>query len=158
ALGHPGHWHAAPVAVALLTIVVIVGGRRINVLFPGVLLTALVATTVSAADGYSGPTVHQIPAGLPPFSGDDLPWSDLPSLIVPGLVIALVGFTEAASISRRFAAEDHTRWDADREFASQGAANVTAALTGGFPCGGSFSRSAVARLSGAQTRLAGAIT
>jgi SulP family sulfate permease len=158
AVGHPGHWQAAPLVVALLTVGVIVFGRRIHPLFPGVLLAAVVATALGAAGAYSGPSVDHIPAGLPPFTGDDLPWSELPSLTAASAVIALVGFTEAASISRRFAAEDRSRWDADREFVSQGAANVAAAFSGGFPCGGSFSRSAVARLSGATTRLAGAIT
>ncbi|HVE27726.1 MAG TPA: SulP family inorganic anion transporter [Sporichthya sp.] len=158
ALGHPGHWQAAPMIVAGLTVAVIVLGRRIHVLFPGVLISAVAATAIAAAGGYSGTQIDDIPAGLPPITVDDLPWSDVPSLALAGLVIALVGFTEAASISRRFAAQDRTRWDADREFVSQGAANVAAAFSGGFPCGGSFSRSAVARVSGARTRLAGAIT
>jgi len=70
----------------------------------------------------------------------------------------LIGFTEAASISRRFATEDRVRWSADREFISQGAANLAAAMTGGMPCGGSFSRSSVNRMSGASTPLSGLIT
>lgn len=158
AIGHPGHWQAESVVVSIATVAVIIGGRRWHPLFPGVLLAAVVATVISASGGYPGPSVDTIPSGLPPVTVDELPWSDLGSLLLPGLVIALVGFTEAASISRRFAAEDRSRWSADREFVSQGAANVTAALTGGFPCGGSFSRSAVARLSGARTRLSGAVT
>ncbi len=157
ALGHPGHWQAEAVVVSIATVAVIIGGRRWHALFPGVLLAAVAATVVSASGGYPGAAVDNIPSGLPPLTFDDLPWSDLGSLALPGLVIALVGFTEAASISRRFAAEDRSRWSADREFVSQGAANVTAALSGGFPCGGSFSRSAVARLSGARTRLSGAV-
>lgn len=40
----------------------------------------------------------------------------------------------------------------------QGVANLTAACAGGFPCGGSFSRSSINRLSGARTRLAGGVT
>ena len=49
-------------------------------------------------------------------------------------------------------------WDADREFVSQGAANIAAGLTGGFPVGGSFSRSSLNRLAGARTAWSGAIT
>lgn len=158
ALGHPGHWDAVAVVVAALTLAVIVGGRRIHLLFPGVLVCAIGGTVLSAAGGIDGATIETIPTGLPPFTLDDLPWGDLKDLIVPGFVIALVGFTEAASISRQYAAADRTQWSADREFVSQGAANVAAALSGGFPCGGSFSRSAVARRSGAKTRLSGAVT
>jgi SulP family sulfate permease len=72
-------------------------------------------------------------------------------------VIALVGFVEPSAIARTYAALDRQRWDADREFLGQGAANVAAAVSGGFPVGGSFSRSALARLSGARTRWNGAV-
>jgi SulP family sulfate permease len=136
---------------------VIVIGRRWHALFPGVLLCAVVATVGSACLDYGGGTVHRIPAGPPPFTLDDLPWQQMPALILAAVVIALVGFTEAAAISRRFATEDRARWSADQEFVSQGMANVTAGMFGGFPCGGSFSRSAVARMSGARTRLSGAV-
>jgi SulP family sulfate permease len=79
-------------------------------------------------------------------------------LLLPGAVIALVGFAEAASISRVFASEDRVRWDADREFLSQGAANLAAGIAGGFPVGGSFSRSSVNRLAGARSRWSGFVT
>ena len=79
-------------------------------------------------------------------------------LLLPGAVIALVGFAEAASIARAFASEDRQRWDANREFLSQGAANLAAGLTSGFPVGGSFSRSSVNRLAGARSRWSGLVT
>lgn len=157
-LGHPDRWETAAVFVTVATLVVVVGGRRLHLLFPGVLVAALVATLVSDAGGYDGATVEHIPAGLPPFTVDDLPWGDLHRLVAAGVVIALIGFSEAASISRRFAAEERSRWDPDREFVSQGVANAVAAASGGMPCGGSFTRSSVARACGARTRLAGAIT
>ena len=50
----------------------------------------------------------------------DLPWDELPSLLVPGVVIALVGFIEPSSIARTFAALERRRWDADQEFAQPG--------------------------------------
>jgi SulP family sulfate permease len=78
--------------------------------------------------------------------------------LIPGGVIALLGFAEAASISRTFAAMDRKPWNPDREFISQGVANVAAALSSAFPVGGSFSRSSVNRLAGARSRWAGAVT
>jgi SulP family sulfate permease len=74
------------------------------------------------------------------------------------VVIALVGFAEAASISRVFATEERQRWSADREFISQGLANVAGAVAGAFPVGGSFSRSSLNRLAGARTRWSGLVT
>ncbi|MQA16360.1 MAG: STAS domain-containing protein [Pseudonocardiaceae bacterium] len=158
ALVHPASWHVAAIGVTVMSLAVIFGGRRIHALFPGVLVAAVIAIAISALGAYPGATVEEIPAGFPPLTVDDLPWGQLPALALSGVLIALIGFTEAASISRRFAAEERSRWSADREFLSQGVANLTAACFGGFPCGGSFSRSSVNRMSGARTRLAGGIT
>jgi SulP family sulfate permease len=73
-------------------------------------------------------------------------------------VIALVGFVEPSSIARTYAALDRKGWDPNREFVSQGAANVAASISGAFPVGGSFSRSALNREAGARTRSSGAVT
>jgi SulP family sulfate permease len=83
---------------------------------------------------------------------------DLPRLIVPALVIALLGFAEASSIARTYATLDRTRWDADREFVSQGVANLGAGAFGGFPVGASFTRSALNRMAGAKTNMSAFVT
>lgn len=157
-LSHPALWTPAAVAVSAATALLVLGGRRLHMLFPGVLVAAVLGVTISALGGYPGPIVDTIPAGFPPFTLTEIPWATIPSLLLSGALIALIGFTEAASIARRFATEDRTRWSADREFVSQGVANLAAAAFGGMPCGGSFSRSSVNRMSGARTRLAGGIT
>ena len=88
----------------------------------------------------------------------DLPWTATPSLLLAGVVIALVGFAEPASIARQYASADRRHWDPDREFMGQGLANLGSGLFGGYPVGGSFSRSALNRLSGARTRWSGVVT
>jgi SulP family sulfate permease len=158
ALTHPGSWNPAAVALSAVTVGMILGGRRLHPLFPGVLVAAVIGIAISALGYYPGPVVETIPTGFPPFTLTQIPWERIPLLLLSGVLIALIGFTEAASISRRFASEERARWSADREFVSQGAANITAALTGGMPCGGSFSRSALNRMSGAATRFSGAVT
>ncbi len=155
-LGHPSSWELASLVMSGVTVAVIVGGRKLHPLVPGVLLAAVGGTVYSALTGYSGPRVGPIPAGMPPLSVD-LPWSKLPTLVLPGIVIALIGFSEAASISRVFASEDRERWDPDREFLSQGVANIAASVSSAFPVGGSFARSGLARLSGAQSRWTGMV-
>lgn len=157
ALTDPGLWEATAIVLGVLVVLVVAGGRRIHAVFPGVLVAVGLAIAYSVAVDYDGPTVGHLPGGLPPLSLA-LPWGDLPSLLVPGAVIALVGFAEPASIARAFAAEDRTAWNADRELVSQGTANLAAGLTGGFPVGGSFSRSSLNRLAGARTRWSGAVT
>lgn len=135
----------------------ILGGRRIHTLFPGVLIAVVIGLVVTTAMDFSGPIVGDLPNDLPGLSLS-LPWSRIDELLLPGVVIALVGFAESASISLAFAARDRTRWEPDREFVGQGLANLASGIAGGFPVGGSFSRSAINRASGARTRWSGAIT
>ncbi len=154
---HPGAWELASAVMAAGVLFAVFGGRRLHPLFPGVLVAAAAAGIYSQLTAYGGPIVGEIPAGLPPLS-IDLPWSSLPSLLIAGAVIAVVGYAEAGSIARTFAAQDRERWSSDREFVSQGAANVTAAFSGGFPVGGSFSRSSLNRMAGGHSRWSGAVT
>lgn len=156
-LAHPAEWEASATVLAVGVIALMLGGRLVHRLFPSVLLAVAIGLTYSEALGYDGATVGAIPTALPPLSLD-LPWAELPSLLLPGLVIALVGFVEPSSIARSLASAERRRWDADRELIGQGAANVAAAVAGGFPVGGSFSRSALSRLTGARTAWSGAVT
>lgn len=157
ALLGPRGWDIAAILVGLGMIAVILLGRRWSARFPGALLGGVGALLLSVAGVIDVTEVGDVPSGVPPLMLD-LPWKDLPSLVVPGAVIALVGFAEAASISRRYATEDRQAWDPDREFVGQGLANVAAGAFGGYPAGGSFSRSSLNRLSGAQTRWSGVLT
>ena len=156
-IAHPGAWEAAAVGLVVFVLLAVVGGRRLHPLFPGVLVAVAAAVVFSELSGYSGDAVGAIEAGVPPISLA-LPWTSAPDLLIGAVVIALVGFAEPASIARQFAAQDRIPWDADREFVSQGAANVAAGFSGGFPIGGSFSRSALNRQAGARTPWSGAVT
>ena len=157
ALRAPSNWSVEALLIAMAAVVTIVAARRLSPRIPGVLIAALGGLIYARASGYEGQSVGAVSAGLPTLSLD-LPWSALPTLIVPGIVIALVGFAEAAAIARTYATQDRTDWSPDLEFVGQGAANLAAGLVGGFPVGGSFSRSSLNRLSGAQTRWAGMCT
>ena len=157
-LSHVDHWEIASVAVAVTTALLVLAGRRVvHRLFPGALLAVAGGVVVSRITDYGGPVVGEVSTGLPDLSLD-LPWGSTGSLLVGGVLIALVGFAEPASIARVFADEDRQRWSADREFVSQGVANMAAAVSGAFPVGGSFSRSSLNRLAGAQTRWSGLVT
>ncbi len=157
ALSHPGSWEVASLVLAGGTVGITLAGRKIHPLLPGVLLATVGGLAWSMVTGYGGPTVGEVPRGFPTPTLD-LPWSALPALVVPGIVIALVGFAEAVSISRTFAAQDREPWDPNKEFVGQGLANLAAGFSGGFPVGGSFSRSSINRMAGATSRWSGAVT
>jgi SulP family sulfate permease len=157
AVRHVGEWEAAAIVLAVATLALALAGGRLHPLFPGVLVAVVLAIVYARLASYGGDTVGSIdvaPLDVP----FDLGWGSLPELLLPGLVIAVIGFAEPAAIARTFAAQERRRWDANREFVSQGVANVAATVSGGFPVGGSFSRSALNRLAGARTRWSGAIT
>ena len=156
ALTHLESWRWGTVALSVLTVAVILLGRRVHRLFPGVLVAVLLGLGYSLFLSYDGATVGAVPTQFT-FTLD-LPWGLLPNLLVGGAVIALVGFSEASSIARTYATLERQRWSANREFVSQGAANLAAGVVGGFPVGGSFSRSAINRTAGAKTRWSGAVT
>jgi len=154
---HAGEWETTAIVLSVMTVALVAGGRRIHRLFPGVLIAVAIGIIYSVAADYGGLRVGDVDLSFP-GSPLDLPWGDVWSLLVPGAVIALVGFAEPAAIARIFAAQDRERWSPNRELISQGVANLASGLSGGFPVGGSFSRSSINRLVGWDTRWSGAVT
>ena len=155
-LARPRSWDGPTLAVAAGVIVFLLMMRRVAGRFP-VVIVAVVASILLVRFGvYSGSVVGSLPSLRPTLPA--LPTSgELAALVVPALVIAIIGFGDVAAISRTFATSKRTRWDADREFVAQGMANLASGLVGGFPVGGSFSRTAVAVSAGARTVWTGAI-
>jgi SulP family sulfate permease len=157
AIGQLAEWHLEGVAIAAIVGLGIPLGRRIHALFPSVFFLVVAAVAYSYLTDYSGPIVGNVDTGLPVL-GLSVPWTSTWRLLLPALVISVVGFSEAASIARTYATLERKRWDPDREFIGQGLANLAAGAVGGFPSGGSFTRSGLTRAAGAHTRLSGAIS
>lgn len=121
----------------------------------------LVTLALSAGLGLSAKgvaVVGAVPAGLPVFHVSLPTRALLEALAVPALMIALVGYVESISVAQTFAARRRESISPNRELVALGAANIGAAVTGGMPVTGGFSRSAVSFDAGAQTRFAGIFT
>ncbi|MCR8724342.1 SulP family inorganic anion transporter [Frigidibacter sp. ROC022] len=102
--------------------------------------------------------VGTVPQGLPPLR---LPVFDLglwSSLIVPAVLISIIGFVESVSVAQTLAAKRRQRIVPDQELIGLGAANIGAAISGGYPVTGGFARSVVNFDAGAETPAAGAFT
>ena len=69
----------------------ILGGKKIHRLFPGVLLAVVFGIVYAKMAGYSSAVIGEIPSMVFPPISFDLPWSRLPELIIPGAIIAIVG-------------------------------------------------------------------
>lgn len=100
-----------------------------------------------------GRVVGSIPVGLPTFAVPKV-HTDLLMALLPGaLVMALIGFLEATSISKAISAMTRERINPSRELIGQGLANIVGSFFHSFVVSGSFSRSAVAARMGARTGL-----
>lgn len=156
ALREPAWWHLGAMAFGATAVLVMTVAKRALRFIPPVLIAVTIAVVASGLVGYTGPTLGPLPTGWPSFDWA-LPWHQAPSLLLGSWVIALVGYTEPAVIARRYATADRQHWNSNRELISQGLANVVAGFGGGLPVGGSFSRTALARLAGARSRLSGLV-
>ena len=136
---NPDVWQLGAIIFSIATIIVIFGGRFLHRLFPGVLIAVVCGIVISKAINYSGPVVGELSGGFISLKFS-FEWGSLASLLLPAIIIAIVGFAEPAAIARTFAKEDNSIWNPDKEFVSQGVANIAAAISNSFPVGGSFGR------------------
>ncbi|WP_199248052.1 SulP family inorganic anion transporter [[Phormidium] sp. ETS-05] len=102
--------------------------------------------------------VGDIPKGLPPVSFPITDLNTLQSLLPAALAISFVGFMEAFAVGKFLASKKRQQVEANQELIALGAANLSAAFTGGYPITGGLSRSVVNFSAGANTALASIIT
>jgi SulP family sulfate permease len=130
-------------------------GRNHPVTRIGPMLVVVIAIAVVVAFGldqrFAVATVGDVPAGLPrltwpPF--DLALWLDL---IPASAMIALVAYVQSFSIATQLAQRKRARISPNHELIAVGAANISAAFTGGMPIAGSMSRST----GGGRTALTG---
>ncbi len=121
-------------------------------------LATILLVDLLALEAEGVQVVGAIPQGLPPLA---LPPFDLElwwSLIPSAVLISVVGFVESVSVAQTLAAKRRERIQPDRELLGLGAANIAAAVGGGYPVTGGFARSVVNFDAGARTPLAGVLT
>jgi sulfate permease, SulP family len=125
-------------------------------------VVAVVASTVAVwafgLDAQGVRIVGIVPQGLPPLTLPSFSPDLIKILLLPALLISIIGFVESISVAQTLAAKKRQRIDPDQELIGLGAANIGAALTGGYPVTGGFARSVVNFDAGAETAAAGAFT
>lgn len=123
-----------------------------------VVVTTLLTWAFGLPDWGGVKVVGAVPMGLPPLtvpSFDPTLWSQL---FLSALLISIIGFVESVSVAQTLAAKRRQRISPDQELIGLGTSNVAAAVSGGFPVTGGFSRSVVNFDAGAETPAAGAYT
>ncbi len=148
--------HLFTAYLGIATIVTIVILRRVNPKLPGALISMVMASlTVFLLGDQTGVSViKELPGSLPPLA--DLPLTNLnliAELSAGALAVAAIALVETTAIARSIATQTGQRLDSNQEFVGQGLANLAAGFFSGYPCAGSFSRSAVNFKGGAKTPL-----
>jgi SulP family sulfate permease len=144
-------------AVGLAVIAIALGVRRLDRRLPAYLiavLAAIVASVVLDLEQRGVAVVGSIAAGLPAFGLPALGLGDLGQLVLPAAAIGLLIYADSGVSGQILARRGGYRVDGNGEFLGLGAANIGAALTGGFPVNGSQSRSFTAADVGARSQLA----
>ncbi|HWQ15956.1 MAG TPA: SulP family inorganic anion transporter [Roseiflexaceae bacterium] len=154
--------HLPSLALGLGTLALIVLLRRVDRRLPGPLIAVVVASALVALVGAQRLDVHTLgplPTGLPPLiSLEALDMGLVREIATGALAVAAIGLVEATSIARSIAVQSGQRLDTNQEFVGQGVANIAAGLFSGYPCSGSFNRSALNYEAGARTPLAAAFS
>ncbi len=150
-------WSVWAIGTAIGTALVVHFTRKIHKLFPAILVAVIAAILFSKLSGYDGEVVGDLDGRFVSLRLD-LPWQQLGVLLIPGIIIALVGFAEPASISLTLMEQEQMKWNPSRELCGGGLANMVSGLIGGYPVGGSLSRSTINKFAGAETAWSGLIT
>jgi SulP family sulfate permease len=102
--------------------------------------------------------VGEIPKGLPSVTIPSIDVNHMQALLPAAFAISFVGFMEAFAVGKFLASKRRQKVDANQELIALGAANLSAALSGGYPVTGGLSRSVVNFSANANTPLASMIT
>jgi high affinity sulfate transporter 1 len=147
--------HLPTLAVGLLTIGVMLAGKRWLPRWPAPLLAVVFAVALVQSLGLDGKgvmVVGPVPSGLP-----RLRWPEFdPELVVPllggALGVALLSYSNAIVVARSFAAKGRYEVDADQELIALGACQIAAGFSQGFAVSGADSRTAMSYSSGGKSQ------
>jgi sulfate permease, SulP family len=124
----------------------------------GPLLTVLLGTAAESffnlQSQYNIAVVGQIPSGFPALSLGFIQSEQWRLLLPSAAFIALIAYVESVAIAKVTANLRGEKIVPNQELIALGAANLAAALSGGMPVAGGFSRTMVNYAAGARTQMA----
>jgi len=146
--------------LALGTIVIIYGFKRITKVVPSTLVALILMSGFADLSGIDYRTIERIPGGFPMpnfeiFSSLNL--SDLAPYIFSAITLAILGAIDSLLTSVVADNMTRTKHNPNQELVGQGIGNSVAALFGGIPGAGATIRTVVNINAGGKTRLSGMI-
>jgi SulP family sulfate permease len=155
-----GHTHGLTLLMGVLSLLIVLGLRRLVPLVPGSLVAVGFGIVMVAAfnlDHHSVDIVGHIDRGLPSLGLPDLSFHDYVKLAGSAIGVMLVGFAEGLGAAKTYAARHHYEVDANREMLGLGAANLAAGLSSRMVVNGSLSKTAVNGSAGANSQVSGLV-
>ncbi len=156
------HW--ATTILALLSLALVIGTSHIPRMkrVPGPLVALVVVTLIQALFQFEGVVTigsafGEIPRALPSFEMPQVSIARVIELIGPAFAIAMLGAIESLLSAVVADGMAGTRHDSNQELIGQGAANVAAAMFGGFAATGAIARTATNIRNGGTSPLAGVV-
>jgi len=147
-------------ALALATIIIIYGFKRITTVIPSALVALVVVSGVAYGFGLDYRPIDEIPGGFPiPNLGifTEFKFSSVSPYIFTALTLALLGAIDSLLTSVVADNMTKTKHNPNKELVGQGIGNSIAAIFGGIPGAGATIRTVVNINSGGKTKLSGMI-
>lgn len=146
--------------LALGTIFLIYGFKRITTAIPSTLVALIVMSSIAVGFGLNYRPIEQIPSGLPVLNWGIFT-SFSPSLMAPyvftAITLALLGAIDSLLTSVVADNMTKTKHNPNQELIGQGIGNSIASLFGGIPGAGATIRTVVNINAGGKTKLSGMI-
>ena len=146
--------------LALGTIFIIYGFKRITTKIPSTLVALVVMSAIAMLAGLDYRPIPEIPQGLPEFQSGiftDFSLGGLTPFIFTALTLALLGAIDSLLTSVVADNMTKTKHKPNKELIGQGIGNSIASLFGGIPGAGATIRTVVNINSGGKTRLSGMV-
>lgn len=146
--------------LALFTIIIIYGFKRLTTAIPSTLVALFVMTAVAVGMGLDYRPIEEIPSGIPmPQMGifTDFSLSSITPYIFTAVTLALLGAIDSLLTSVVADNMTKTKHNPNQELVGQGIGNSIGAIFGGIPGAGATIRTVVNINAGGKTRLSGMI-
>lgn len=149
-------FNAWSLAVAAVSVAVLLLGRRFLPKIPWALVVLIVSTIVVVWADLADRGVDvlgEVPAGPPIFTWPVLDWTMWLALVPSAIALTLVTTAEGLLVSRSYAEKNGYPFHANRDLFAFGLGNIAAGAQGSFAMGSSTSRTAAMDQAGSRTQL-----
>jgi len=144
------------VAISLLSIAVLLLGRRYLSAVPWALVVLVFATAAvmtANLDDAGVAVLGEVPAGPPALTWPIIEWTTWLLLIPSAMALTMVTTAEGLLVARSYAEKNHYPTRPDRDLFAFGLGNIAAGASGSFAMGSSTSRTAAMDQAGSRTQL-----